>query len=117
LGSGIPRHMTTTCSKVAVIQIFLSLIIGEIEYENKVNTTPIKSVTNNYVLTGLIPYMMTVCARKVGPESLSLEIDDNISVPSVIRTDQKKGFIRQGILCHIFYLIGGKVTHQFGENQ
>jgi hypothetical protein len=48
---------------------------------------------------------------------LSLEIYDDISIPYVIRTDQKKGFVRKGILCHIFHLCGGKVTYQFDKNQ
>jgi hypothetical protein len=54
----------------------------------------IKSVTENDVLTDLIPYTTTVRTRKVGLEILSLEIDDNISIPNVIRTDHKKGFFK-----------------------
>jgi hypothetical protein len=109
--------MATTCSRVEFIQIFLNLIIGETASKNRVNTMAIKSVTINYVLTGLIPYTTMVCVRKVRLESLSLEIDNNISIPRIIRTDQKNGFIRKGIFYHIFCLIGGKVTYQFGENQ
>ena len=86
--------MAATCSGVAIIQTFLNLIVGETSLENKVSTMEIKSVIENYVLTGLIPYMMTICARKVRPKSLSLEIDDNIFVPYVIKTDQKEGFVR-----------------------
>jgi hypothetical protein len=86
--------MTATCSGVTVIQIFLSLIVGETLLENRVNTTGIKSVTENDVLMGSISYMKMVRTRKVKSKSWSLEIDDNIFVPNVIRTDQKKGFIR-----------------------
>jgi hypothetical protein len=103
--------MTTRCSRVAVIQSFLNLIIGETLLKNRVNTMVIKSAPENDVLVGLISYTMTVCARKVRLESLNLEIDDNISIASIIRTYQKKGFIRQRILCHIFCISGGKVTY------
>jgi hypothetical protein len=81
--------MTATCSRVTVIQISLSLIIGETSSENRVNTATIKSDTENYVLTSLILYMTTVHTRKVKLESLSLEIDDNISIPNIIKNDHK----------------------------
>jgi hypothetical protein len=61
----------------------------------------LKGITKNDVLVGLIPYMTTIRTRYIGLESLSLEIDNNIPVPYVMRTDQKNGFVRQGILCHI----------------
>jgi hypothetical protein len=54
----------------------------------------IKSVTENDVLIGLIEDATTICTREVWLESLSLEINDNISIPSIIKTDQKKGFVR-----------------------
>jgi hypothetical protein len=85
--------MTATRSRVAVIQIFLGLIKGETMSEYRVNTTVIKSVTENDVLMGLIVDATTVCTREVWPEIFSLEINDNISVPSIIRTDHKKGFV------------------------
>jgi hypothetical protein len=78
---------------VIVIQILLSLIVGETSLENRVNTTVIKSVIENDVLMGLIPYMMIVHPRKVRIESLSLGIDDNFSIPNIIKIDHKKGFV------------------------
>jgi hypothetical protein len=78
---------------MAVIQSFLSLVIGETLSKNGVNPTTIKSVTEDNVLTGLVTYATTVSARQIRPESLSLEIDNDIPIPKVIRTDQKKGFI------------------------
>jgi hypothetical protein len=53
----------------------------------------IKSVTEDNVLTGLVMYAMTVSARKIRLKSPSLEIDNDILIPKVIITDQKKGFI------------------------
>jgi hypothetical protein len=51
------------------------------------------SITEDNILTGLVAYSMTVSARKIGLESLGLEIYDDISVPKVIGTNQEKGFI------------------------
>jgi hypothetical protein len=79
---------------VAVIQIFLSFIIGETSSKNGVNPMTIKSVTKDNVLTGLVTDATMVSAEQIGLKSLSLEIDNDISIPKVIRTDQKNGFIR-----------------------
>jgi hypothetical protein len=78
---------------VAVIQSFLGLIKGETASKYRVNTMTIKSVIENDVLMGLLAGAMMVYTREVWLESLSLEINDNISISSIIRTDQKKGFI------------------------
>jgi hypothetical protein len=75
--------MTATCSRVTIIQIFISFIIGKALSKNRVNTTTVKSITKDDVLMGLISYSTMICTRKVGPKILSLEIDDNISIPYV----------------------------------
>jgi hypothetical protein len=54
----------------------------------------VKGITKDDVLMGLIPYTTMIYTRKIRLESLSLEIDDDISIPYIIRTDQKKGFVR-----------------------
>jgi hypothetical protein len=79
---------------VAVIQSFLSFNIGETSSKNRFNPTAIKSVTEDNVLMGLVTYATMVSARQIGLESLSLEINNDIPIPTVIRIDQKKGFIR-----------------------
>jgi hypothetical protein len=109
--------MTTTCSRVTVIQSFFIFIVSETLLKNGINTAMVEGITKNDVLSGMIPYMTMICTREIRSESLSLEIDNNIFIPYVIRTDQKKGFVRQGILCHIFCLSRGKVTYQFRKNQ
>jgi hypothetical protein len=43
---------------------------------------------------GLILDTMMICTINIKLECLGLEIDDNISVPYVIRADQKDGFLR-----------------------
>jgi hypothetical protein len=79
---------------VAAIQSFLNFIIGETSLKNGFSPMEIKSVTEDNVLTGLVMYATTVSARQIGPESLSLEIYNDIPIPKVIRTDQKKGYVR-----------------------
>jgi hypothetical protein len=41
---------------------------------------------------GLVVYTMAVSARQIRPESLSLEIYNDIPIPKVIEIDHKKGF-------------------------
>jgi hypothetical protein len=53
----------------------------------------IKSITEDNILTGLVAYLTMISARQIGPESLVLEIYDDISVPKFIGTNQEKGFI------------------------
>jgi hypothetical protein len=104
--------MKTTCSRVTVIQIFLTFIVGKTYSKNRINTVAIKGIIEDDVLMGLIPYVTTICTI-----SLGLEIGNDIFVLDIIKTDQKRGFVGIGILSHIFCLSGGKVTYQFGENQ
>jgi hypothetical protein len=79
---------------MAVIQGFLGFVKCEASSKNGVNLTTIKSITEDNILTGLVAYSTTVSARQIEPEGLSLEIYDDIPIPKVIGTDQKKGFIR-----------------------
>jgi hypothetical protein len=99
------------------IQSFLSLIIGETSLKNRVNPTMIESVIEDKILMGLVMYTTTVSAREVRLESLSLEINNDISILKVIETNQKEGFVRQIILFYIFCLSAGKVTYQFNKHQ
>jgi hypothetical protein len=78
---------------MAVIQGFLSFIKCEAMSKNGVNPPTIKSITEDKILTGLVVYAKMVSARQIRPESLGLEIYDDIDIPKVIGTDQKRGFI------------------------
>jgi hypothetical protein len=78
---------------MAVIQGFLGFVKCEASSKNGVNPMMIKSITEDNILTGLVAYATMVSARQIGPESLSLEIYNDIPIPKVIGTDQKKGFI------------------------
>jgi hypothetical protein len=86
--------MTTTCSRMAVIQGFLSLIIGETSSKNGVNPTTIKSVAEDNILTGLVTYATMVISKQSGLKILILEINNDISIPKVNKADQKEGFVR-----------------------
>jgi hypothetical protein len=95
--------MTATCFRVIFIQSFLSFIVDETSSKNRINTTVVKGIIEDDVLSGLD----IICDDDLywisrAMESLSLEIDNNIFVPYVIIIDQKNGFVMQGILCHIF---------------
>jgi hypothetical protein len=79
---------------MTVIQCFLNLIIGETSSKNGVNPMMIKSVTEDNIMMGLVTYMTRVGARQIMMKILSLEINNDISIPKVIGMDQKKGFIR-----------------------
>jgi hypothetical protein len=76
-----------------IIQGFLGFVKSEASEKNGVNPTTIKSITKDNILMGLVTYSMAVNTRKIGIESLILEIYNDISIPKVIETDQKKGFI------------------------
>jgi hypothetical protein len=78
---------------MAVIQGFLGFIKGETSSKDGVNPTALKSVTKDNILTGLVTYSTAVSARQIGPESLSLEIYNDIPIPKVVGTDQEEGFI------------------------
>jgi hypothetical protein len=78
---------------MVVIQGFLGFVKCKEASKNRVNPTTIKSITEDNILMGLVAYSTAVSARQIGPESLGLEIYDDISVPKVIGTNQEKGFI------------------------
>ena len=54
----------------------------------------IKSIPEDNILTALVAYSTLVSTGQIGPESLGLEIYDDISIPKIIKTNQKKGFIK-----------------------
>ena len=60
LGSGIPRHMTATCSRVTVIEDLFSFLMSQTTSKNRVRPTTIKSISNNFELLGLESYFSTV---------------------------------------------------------
>ena len=78
---------------MTIIQGFLGFVKREAASKNGVNPTTIKSITEDNILTSLVAYSTTVSDRKIGLESLGLEIYDDISIPKVIGTDPEKGFI------------------------
>jgi hypothetical protein len=61
--------------------------------KNGVNPMTIKSIIKDNILMGLVAYSTTISTRQIGPESIGLEIYDDISIPNIIRTNQEKGFI------------------------
>jgi hypothetical protein len=67
----------------------------------------VKGITNNNILTGLIPNMTMIYTRYIGPKILGLEVNDNVSKPNIIGTYHKERFIRKRIFCHIFHISGG----------
>jgi hypothetical protein len=78
MGSSIPKHVTTTCSRITVIQSFLGFVKGEVASKNGINPLTIKSITEDNILMGLVVYAMVVSARKIKLESLGMEIYDDI---------------------------------------
>jgi hypothetical protein len=98
---------------MTVIQRFRSFIIGETSSKYGMNTTPLKGITKDNVLTGLILNTTTIYTRNIMPESLGLEIYDNVSIPYVVKTDEKERFVRKGIFFHNLCFSRGKVTYQF----
>jgi hypothetical protein len=86
--------MTTTGSRMVVIEGFLGFVKCEAASKKKVDPTTIKSITEDNILTGLVAYSTAVSTRQIGAKILGLEIYDDISVPKIIRTNQEKGFIR-----------------------
>jgi hypothetical protein len=109
--------MTATCSRMTVIESFLSFIIGKTLLKYGINNTAVKGITKDNVLTGLIPNATTIYTRNIEPESLGLEINDNVSIPDVVKTYQKERLIRKGIFYHSLCLSTGSVTYQLGKNQ
>ena len=78
---------------MAIIQIFLGFIKCEATSKNKVNPPTIKSIPKDNILTGLVAYSTSVSTRQSWPESLGLEIYDDITIPKIIIDDEEKGFI------------------------
>jgi hypothetical protein len=85
--------MTTTGSRMAVIQSSLGFVECEAASKNGVNPPTIKSIPEDNILMSLVSYSMSVNTRQSWPESLGLEIYDDISIPKIIGADEEKGFI------------------------
>jgi hypothetical protein len=82
--------MTTTCSRVAVIQRFLSFIKIQTTSEDRINASMVKSIAKDDIMTCLITNMTSFITGQCRLESLSLEIYNDISVPNIIGIDKEK---------------------------
>jgi hypothetical protein len=51
----------------------------------------IKSIPEDNILTYLVAYSTSVSTRQSWPESLGLEIYDDITIPKIIRANEEKG--------------------------
>jgi hypothetical protein len=85
--------MTTTGSRMIVIQSSLSLVECEVASKNRVNPTMIKSIPEDNILTSLVSYLTSVNTGQSGLEILGLEIYNDITIPKIIGVDEEKGFI------------------------
>ena len=76
LGCIHPRKMTTTCSRVAVIENMFSLFMGEASSKNGIYTTPVQCIIQDKVVFHVVMDTVTIIMRYIGIKSLCLEIND-----------------------------------------
>ena len=81
--SDITRHMSTTCPNMAFIKGFLNLFMSEAPSKNCIDTMKIKGVTDYNITFSLILDMLSFGERGIEPESMGLDIYDNVSIPQV----------------------------------
>jgi hypothetical protein len=86
--------MTTTGSRMEIIQSPLGLVECEAASKNRVNPPTIKTIPEDNILTSLIAYSTSVNTGQSWSEILGLEIYNDISIPKIISADEEKGFIR-----------------------
>ena len=71
----------------------------------------VKSIVDEEIVSGLMMNTTTVVFRQVEPETLGLEINQYVPIPSIGKVDEKQGFIMQQILYHVFIKGSGKIGH------
>jgi hypothetical protein len=85
--------MTTTSSRMAVIQRSLDFVECEVVSKDGFNPLTIKSIPEDNILMSLVSYSTSVSTRQSWLKSLGLEIYDDITIPKFISANEENGFI------------------------
>ena len=98
LCSGISRHVTTTSTRVAVIQNSLGFFEGQASAKNRIDTEPVQGVPNDAIWLGLMSDPSTSIFIGLGTEGGRLQVDNNVLVPRIEGADEEESFVWNGIL-------------------
>ena len=83
---------------MTIIQNFLGLLMGEMTSEDRINTMMMNCVVSYDIMVSLVPNTTLIKMSGSNLRSLGMEIDDDISIPWIIRFDQKQCFIRDKVI-------------------
>ena len=85
--------MTTTCSRVEIIQQMFNLLVGEASLENRVDPTSIQGIIQDKIVFCVVTDAVTIIARYMQLKMLGLEINQQISIPRISSANQEQKFI------------------------
>ena len=87
--------MTTTCSRVEIIQHMFNLLMGEASPDNIINPTSIQGIIHDEIVFHVVTDMTTIVMGYIWMKYFYLEIDKQISIPWIGSANQEKKFIKK----------------------
>ena len=97
MGCGHLGKVTTTGTKVTIIQNVFSLLVSQTLPKNGVDTTAIQSVAEDDIMARVVTNASTLFARDVGLKTLGLKVEEDVSVPRIRGVDEEDRFIGERI--------------------
>ena len=95
LGYSHPRKMTATCSRVAIIQNMFNFFMCKASSKDGIDTTSVQCIIQNEIVLCMVTDTMKIVMTYVRLKYLSLEINNQISIPCISCAYEEQKFIRE----------------------
>jgi hypothetical protein len=116
LGCGHPRKVTTTGSKVIVIQNAFNLCMNQTSSKDSINTTAIQGVADDKITTRMVVNMSTLFTESVRLKALGLEIKEDVSIPRIRGADEEKSFFKERISRFDVFISMGEIADELRKH-
>jgi hypothetical protein len=93
LGGRHTREVATASVVVGIIQDSFIFVNGKTSSKDGIDSASIENVSNEEIVGGLMANASSIISREVRPKLLCLKVDEEVSIPWVIRRDEEEVFI------------------------
>ena len=117
MGCGHPGKVTATSAKMTIVQNVFSLFVNKTSPKDGVNTTAIQSVAEDEIMARVVTNASTLFMRDVGLKTLSLKVEENVSIPRVRCADEEERLIWKRVSRLMVFIDTWKSTDELSKHQ
>ena len=117
MGCGHPGKVTATGTKVTIVQNAFNLFVNQTSPKDGVNTMTIQSVSEDEITTRVVMDASTLFTRDVGLKTLSLKVEENVSIPGFRGADEEERLIGERVSRFNVCIDTWKRTDKLGKHQ